>query len=278
MRNRSPRGRLVVLGSTLLALLVAAPAGAAEDPAPWNRPGVNHCYDWAPIKGSPTLRDASFNSINQWISGNVPFQAHEAIKATTPWGSAATLYYARGSVTGQPNGHLWVADLYERPVAPSGCSTAGNGTTAPLISGKSYYLDPQPIPDQLRFSETDGEPNTYTEYGVRGDGHRKYVTWSWVTDGSRCDRYGAISGGGVTRALVSRGEVFYPANVRRITCSDYTGNVAGSGRAQDGVDNGWVQAMYGYFWTGQQRVWGWTVHSHSYNGVYTNHVNCRSGC
>jgi hypothetical protein len=63
-------------------------------------------------------------------------------------------------------------------------------------------------------------------------------------------------------------DTFYPADVATININsiDAGGNVNGS-----------VKAMYGSIWNGAQRVFGWAVHSHIYQGTYVPHIVC-SNC
>ena len=65
-----------------------------------------------------------------------------------------------------------------------------------------------------------------------------------------------------------RDEVFYPSDVATINITSTDSS---------GASNGSVKAMYGSIWNGESRIFGWTVHSHIYQGVYTAHIRLLNG-
>lgn len=273
----------LLAGLTLaLGLLPAVSAQAAAPASAYSKPGVNHCIDeGVAIRGDhpdAALRGGAFGPLETASGGflrargKFRAQGHEAIRAKRPGDSTVyTTYFGWGFQTANESGSVWLGDLNKRPSQRNSARcTDGNGKPAPDIKlrngeRKSYFVQPTPIPATLKYSRTNGELGDYENYGTPGAPEAPYhtnVSWSWVNNG-RLGASNAISGGGIQRAMVRRGEVFYPSDVASIKTYD----AARSG--------GYVRAIYGSFWTGAQRVYGWLVHSHNAGG-YREHVSCRT--
>jgi len=80
------------------------------------------------------------------------------------------------------------------------------------------------------------------------------MTWSWID----------VRGGGIARAALAEGELFYPADVAPITLD----TSAGAGQPA----NGMVTARYGYAWDGRARIYGWMVTRHTFAGTCFDHM------
>lgn len=128
----------------------------------------------------------------------------------------------------------------------------GNGKPAPS-NCRTYVVRPRPIGSSLRFARHDGNaPSTLETYGTPGaPAFPGYTTLQWnvVT----------VDGGGLVRSILRDGERFYASRVRRIRVRSV--GAAGS-----------VTFMYGFAFQGGERVYGWTVVSHTEGGRGTNHV------
>jgi hypothetical protein len=199
--------------------------------------------------------------------GRLRFQGMEAITV-----GGRTYYYnwGVGGSDGQ-SGHVWIADMSARPTidpnARGGSGSLMNGRTAPdifLANGtrKAYFITPTAIPDEMHYiGPGTGQMYHYANYGTPASpyssGHTPLV-WSWVNK----------TGGGITRCMMRTNETFYPADVATININSVDHN---------GAVNGSVKAMYGSIWNGAQRIFGWTVHSHIYQGTYVPHIVC-SNC
>jgi hypothetical protein len=260
----------IVLAASIKTLHATAPA---DD---YNYAGATHNLQCIALnKSNVQLNDGAGNSLgivlnnkaNGSCSGTLlRFQGMEAITA----GNGRTYYYnwGVGGSDGQ-SGHVWISDMTVRPTINSnarGCSGGlCNGRPAPDIlladgvTKKSYLVNPQPIPGALHYvGPTDGIYRSYATYGEPGSPYgtnHTILAWSWVNKG----------GGGIARAMMSRNEVFYPSDVSTITMTAYD---------TSGVSNGAVKAMYGSFWNGNTRIYGWTVHSYQYGATYVELVTC----
>jgi hypothetical protein len=252
------------------------PAHATEPSNNYNFDGAHHDLQCIQLnKSSVPLLDGAGNPLGLAVNnktnsscanGALRFQGMEMIDA-----SGRDLYYSwgLGGSDGQ-SGHIHIADMVSRPsIDPTarGCSgTLCNGRAAPdllLADGtrKSYYIVPTPIPSEMHYiGPGTGLMYHYGNYGTPAEPYsyeHTPLSWSWVNK----------TGGGIVRAQMRRDEVFYPSDVSTITLGtiDHNGNANGS-----------VKAMYGFFWNGSRRVYGWTVHSHIYNGTYVPHIRCNN--
>ena len=129
------------------------------------------------------------------------------------------------------------------------------------MTKKSYWINPQPIPGAMHYvGPNDGLYHSFANYGEPAAPYatnHSTLCWSWVNKG----------GGGIVRAMMSRNEVFYPSDVATINMTSYDSN---------GVANGSVKVLYGSFWNGNTRLYGWTVHSYHYGASYVELILCRT--
>ncbi len=270
--------KLCILAFVGLFIGLSASASMAAAPAnDYNFDGATHYLQCISLnKSNVQLYDGAGNplglAVNNKPNGRCPnstlsFQGMEAI--TAPNGRTYYYNWGVGGADGQ-SGHIWIADMTARPSISSsarGCSgSLCNGRSAPDIilpsgAAKSYYIDPQPIPSAMRYiGPSTGRSISYDNYGLPGAPYATNYTnlsWSWVNK----------TGGGIVRSMMFRNEVFYPSDVATITINSVDSN---------GVVNGSVKAIYGSYWTGNQRLYGWTVHSHTYQGTYVPHIICRT--
>ncbi len=178
------------------------------------------------------------------------------------------MYYAWPSSGASAPGFVWVFELASRP-SVNGADAAGNGTAAPVAPGEpAYKITPATIDHHMCYvpvsipapPNTCGEWYEYAPYGEPVGGARfALTTWSWID----------VAGGGIARAAVAEGELFYPANVQPISKPSYSG--------QNGSVNGTVTVRYGYVNTGTQKLYGWMVTSHTLNGLCYNHMAYAGG-
>jgi hypothetical protein len=172
------------------------------------------------------------------------------------------MYYTWGwgGPRGQ-SGHIAVNELNRQPPI-SLDARAGNGKPArnlkaPNGRAKTYRVLPRPIEPELTYiGPVTKRTYTYWPYGTPGGkyGVTDYtnLSWSWVN----------VSGGGIVRTMVKRGDLFVPSAVKPITITSSAGN-------------GWVKAIYGYVSTGSQRLYGWLAYAHQLAGKETvYHVTC----
>ena len=281
--RRSRRSFLKAMGVTAAALAgsgvlfdpdEALAAAAADD---YNFNGCTHNLQGHFLnKSNVTIHDGSGQSLGLVINnkpndsypdGRLRFQGIEALTV-----GGRTYYYSwgAGGADGQ-SGHVWIADMQTRPTIDStargGSGGLWNGRTAPdtyLSNGtrKSYFVTPAAIPSAMGYiGPSTGLRHSFTHYGTPASpyssGHTP-LSWSWVNK----------TGGGIVRCQMKANDTFYPADVATININsiDSGGNVNGS-----------VKAMYGSIWNGAQRIFGWTVHSHIYQGTYVPHIVC-SNC
>lgn len=280
-RSRREIIRAMCVGGAVLAggrmLLDPDVAFAAASANSYNFNGCNHNLQGIFLnKANVTIYDGSGQSLGLVINnkandsypdGRLRFQGLEGLVVGT-----RDYYYSWGvgGADGQ-SGHVWVADMTARPsINTSDRGGSGgllNGRTAPDIylangSRKSYFITPRPISTAMGYiGPSTGRRHNFSHYGTPGapysSGHMP-LSWSWVNK----------TGGGIVRCQMKTNDTFYPADVATININsiDTNGNVNGS-----------VKAMYGSIWNGNQRLFGWTVHSHIFQGTYTAHITC-SNC
>lgn len=263
-------------GSDASLLRVAAAAAASSNDYNFN--GATHNLQGIRLnKSNVPLYDGAGQPLGLYINNRpndsfpnsaLRFQGMEMLEAD----GGKDFYYTwgLGGVDGQ-SGHVHVSDMVARPSidpdARGGSGSLKNGRTAPDIilsdgTKKSYSVEPIAIPSEMHYiGPSTGLMYHYDNYGTPATPYSSEHTplsWSWINK----------TGGGIVRAQMKRGEVFYPANVSTITIASVDHN---------GATNGSVKAMYGSFWNGERRVFGWAVHSHIYQGVYTAHLNLLNG-
>ncbi len=267
--------RLSIVISTVAFSTRLFAAAAADD---YNFTGAQHNLQCIALnKSNVQLCDGSGNSLglvannkanSSCANSSLRFQGIEAVTA----GNGRTYYYCWGvgGVDGQ-SGHIWVSDMTARPTldfnARGGSGGLYNGRSAPDIiladgvTKKSYFLNPQPIPSALGYyGPTDGLWRSFANYSEPASPYATNnmpLVWSWVNKG----------GGGIVRAQMLRGEVFYPSDVATINMTAYNSS---------GVATGSVKAMYGSFWNGNSKLYGWTVHSYHYGTSYVELITCRT--
>jgi hypothetical protein len=136
---------------------------------------------------------------------------------------------------------------------------AGNGAACAVLASRPYTVAVQSIPGDMKYLNSArtraipyaiyGDPSE--DLGPPADRARgiKYtmLTWSWIN----------VRGGGVARALIRDGDVFYP-------CTDVPPiRLASVADAKTQRRTGWVEAVYGAIRTGdRQLLYGWTVSAH----------------
>lgn len=257
-----PRVALVLV--PLLALTACTLAPAEDDEtmtsedglaaaSGFDHPGLSHHAQTIGLKHqNAPIRNLDGNPTGMTVTGKtLRMQGLELVQS--PIGD---MYYTWGD--GQPSGFLHVSDLTARPDIDVG-ARAGNGQKCTLKKGqngqdKSYWVRPQPIESDSRYEgPSTHESYSLKWYGVRGQGYT-YLSWSWVD----------VAGGGVVRALVRDGDIFYPCAVHSLT----THSVASPG---------WVKVLYGMVQSNGHHYYGWLVHSHAYgNGPTVMHLALRN--
>ncbi|EEF62976.1 hypothetical protein [Pedosphaera parvula] len=265
-----------LLLTTLLSLATASLLHAAAPSDDYNFDGATHNLQCISLnKSSVPIYDGAGNQLGLVINNkpnstcnnsSLRFQGMEALTV-----AGRTYYYCWGvgGVDGQ-SGHVWIADMTSRPTidpnARGGSGGLFNGRSAPdiiLPSGttKSYFINPQPIPAAMNYiGPSTGQYYSYSNYGTPGAPYGTNYTnlsWSWINK----------TGGGIVRCMLMTNEVFYPSDVSTITINSYD---------TSGTVNGSVKAMYGSIWNGDQRIYGWIVHSHHYGSTYVEHIICRT--
>jgi hypothetical protein len=273
--GRRARWALVTLAAAVSMNWLLAPLSRAEESSrTYDKPGVQHNEQCIKTSGnqSVVVRDVEGNQL-QTASGPVtdPPEAKEdcsggagirfeGIESVTAKGM--TMYYTWPLEGGrQAPGFVWVYELSSRP-SLNGGDAAGNGASAPPASGEpAYKITPEDIASEQRYKgPSTGQWYTFSVYG-RPIGAAKFalMTWSWID----------VEGGGIARAAVAEGETFYPANVQPISLQSSSG--------ENQPANGTVTARYGYVNNGTEKVYGWMVISHTYNGSCYNNMGYSGG-
>lgn len=242
-----------------------------HDADAFNHPGVRHDHQYVQLKsGSAPLRDLDGTPTGATVK-NTPIKGH--CKAHTgPCirlqglevvdSPAGKLAYVWG-INGSRSGHVRVADLEHAPEIDAEWRK-GNGKPCAAkkdADGKplAMLVTPRPIPGTLRYrGKTYDEVFSFKWYGqpgaIAGLPDYTYLSWSWINE----------KGGGIVRALVSVGDVFYPCNVEPITSHAISQKKCDAYPSQYTCEPGWVKAMYGKIYNGESSVYGWLVHSHRF--------------
>jgi hypothetical protein len=186
------------------------------------------------------------------VAPGIRLQGIEAVATKT-----MTMYYSwplEGG--GQVPGFIAAGELAVAP-AVNASGAAGNGTPAPPSVGEpAYAVAPEDIASEQRYQGPLTEHwYTYSVYG-RSVGAARFalLMWSWID----------VGGGGIARAAVAEGERFYPADVQPIT------TVSSSGAGQP--TNGTVTVRYGYVFSGVEKLYGWMVTNHTFDGICYDHL------
>jgi hypothetical protein len=282
-----------VLGSRLLAAALAIagwacgwilPAGwasAAEaPPAGYDRAGVRHneqCVTPARA-GRVIVRDVRGAQL-QTLGGPVAEPAEvretcaphagirlEGIETVTV--GRVSLYYTWPLERGAQSAGFVAADELASAPALDASAAAGNGMPAPPTPGEpAYALTPLDIaPEQRYGGAARSSPAsarrwyTYSVYGRPLAGAEfALMSWSWID----------VAGGGIARAAVAEGQLFYPADVQAITLASRGG--------EGQPPNGTVTARYGYVTDDGGRLYGWMVTAHTFHGICFNHLAYAGG-
>jgi hypothetical protein len=275
-RLDGPRRTLAMaaVGVTCLGWVLAPPAPAEEPSASYDEAGVAHNEQCIATAGDRpvVVRDVEGNQL-QTATGplndspeqaetcsarpGIRFQGIEAVSA-----GAMTMYYVWPLEGGrQSPGFVWVGELAAPPIIEA-ADAAGNGEPAPPAVGEpAYRITPEDIAFEQRYrGPSTGRWYTYSVYG-RAVGAAKFalMTWSWID----------VEGGGIARAAVAEGELFYPADVQAISLS------SSSGEGQPA--NGTVTVRYGYVFAGSTKIYGWMVTSHVFDGICYDHMAYAGG-
>jgi hypothetical protein len=269
-------GKLAVaaIGATCLGWVLAPPSWAEEPSSSYDRAGVLHNEQCIATAGDRpvVVRDVEGNQL-QTATGplsdpperaetcsarpGIRFQGIEAVSA-----GVMTMYYTWPLEGGrQSPGFVWAGELASRP-AIDVAYAAGNGEPAPPASGEPVYrVTPEDIASEQRYrGPLTGRWYTYSVYG-RSVGAARFalMTWSWID----------VEGGGIARAAVAEGGLFYPADVHAISLA------SSSGEGQPA--NGTVTVRYGYVFNGSAKIYGWMVTSHTFDDICYDHMAYAGG-
>jgi hypothetical protein len=247
---RRPLGRVFAIAAVVATASAGwvTPASWAEEPAlRYDKAGVMHNEQCIQTNGDEpvVVRDVEGNQL-QTAAGaltdppeqgetcseraGIRFQGIEAVSAR-----AMTMYYTWPLEGGrQSPGFIWDEELASRPVLDVDAA-AGNGVPTPPAAGEpAYRVTPEDIASEQRYrGPSTGRWYTYSVYG-RSVGAARFalMTWSWID----------VAGGGIARAAVAEGELFYPADVQPISLP--------SASAEGQPANGTVTVRYGYVFNG----------------------------
>lgn len=287
MRPGDGRGLLGVLsiavvGAAGLAWVLTPLSWAEESSKAYDRAGVSHNEQCVKTTEDRlvVVRDVEGNQL-QTSAGPVTdppeqtetcadgagirFQGIESVSA-----QGMTMYYTWpfGGGTQAP-GFVWVNELASTPTASSDYA-AGNGASAPPAYGEPVYrITPATISHEMCYLSVSidnvgsgdcGKRYEYAPYGEPvGGAMFALMTWSWID----------VAGGGIARAAVTAGALFYPADVQPISLPST------NGQAQS--ENGRVTVRYGYVFNGTDKLYGWMVTSHIFDGMCHNHMAYAGG-
>ena len=209
-------------------------------------------------------------------------------------GPGGAMYLAYNSGWREGWGHVYASELASRPPDCGHPCTEGNGgapaghETMYRSDGSrvAYYVRPKPIPCGLLYKNTNstdacgGSGSQFRNYGAYegpsgnrayqterpdSDRHHQNIVWTPVR---REDR-SRVAGGGISKAFVSDGDVFYRSNVESLTieaCNPSNDCPADPPNYYSQTTSGLVGRVtyiYGYTWSASAgRQYGWMVHSH----------------
>ncbi|MEX0676044.1 MAG: hypothetical protein WD063_03145 [Pirellulales bacterium] len=144
-----------------------------------------------------------------------------------------------------------------------------NGKSAPVRSGRTYFVTPTRIPEDMWYKPnvsggksgaryfTYGNPGYDKTYG-RGDW--TYISWSWVQTGGADYASNKFGGGGIARAMLKRGMGLAACDVQPIL---------GISWGENNQENGRVTAFYARAFVGPgekgSAIYGWLPHSYQRN-------------
>jgi hypothetical protein len=258
------------LASWALGALVAlAPAPASL----YDKPGVRHNEQCLPTLGGASVLVRGLEGEQlRTLAGPVsePPEARETcaagagvrlegIEAVTA--GSLRMYYSWPLEGGQQaSGFIAGSELAGAPLLEA-AAAAGNGQPAPAAPGEPVYaVRPEDIASVQRYAgPSTGDWYTYSVYGrPLGGAAFALMTWSWI----------GVAGGGIARAAVPEGALFHPSDVQPITLASAPGGLPA---------NGSVTARYGYVSNGSERLYGWMVSSHTFEGMCFDHMAYAGG-
>jgi len=281
--RRGPLGLLMAIaGIAGMGLVLAAASWGEASSQIYDKAGVSHNEQCIKTAGheSVVVRDVQGNQAQASAGpvtdppeqtetcsdgAGIRFQGIESVSA-----KGMTMYYTWPFGGGkQAPGFVWVNELSSLPTVSMEYAQ-GNGTTAPPALGEpAYEITPATISHAMCYqgvsisNKGPSDCGTWYEYAPYGEpvGGAKFalMTWSWID----------VSGGGIARAAVAKGELFYPADVKPISLPSTSG--------ENQPENGRVTVRYGYVFNGSEKLYGWMVTSHIFNGVCYNHMTYAGG-
>lgn len=256
-------------------LAAESSAFAGEEPAArYDKAGVSHDSQCEPTAGGGpvVIRDVTGAQLRtdsgpvvdppeaKETCARAPGIRFEGIEAVDAAGM--TMYYTWPLEGGQQSAGFVAGDELASAPSVSAANAAGNGSSAPPATGEPLYaVTPQDIAPEQRYpGPTTDHWYTYSVYGRPiGAAEFALMTWSWIDVGE----------GGIARAAVATGELFHPADVAPITLT--------SAAAQGQPANGAVTVRYGYVSSGSERLYGWMVTNHTFNGECYDHMSYAGG-
>jgi hypothetical protein len=286
-------GKLLCLLTLSVGLLLSVvdSAVAAESAATYDKADVRrneHCIEVKQtaavvrdIEGNPVQTNTAGQLLDppakqaaceKRKNGGLDVQGIEAI--TSNGQTLYSVWTGNPAVYGQYDGFVSQGELASTPPVRD-ADDAENGAAAPVAPGGPVYrVTPEdmwaPVGPNLDGDTSElnykggAELYSFDPYG-RPVGGAKYalMLWTWID----------VSDGGFTRAAVSEGALFYPANVEPI--ESHTLNTNGE------PNGGIVVVRYGYVThagnAGTEKTYGWMVTSHSIDGACYDHMEYVGG-
>lgn len=274
----------LVIAAVVAMTLCLAEASVAHD---YSKPITTHNLSYvrtvgdAPVKLRDIHGNVLLNTQGQEITAtpkphsscpgtNIPclrIQGYESIDSS----SGKTLFYnwEWNSADGDRPGFIWLADLQSRPSVDIAFA-GGNGVDADPTNTQNppiYRVTAREINwFQGYVGAYTGLSYQYSPWGIPGGGMTAtLLTWNFAD----------VRGGGIARAVIADGEIFYPAtNVLPIEMPSY---LYGGETVPLGAMNGSVTARYGFVRDGTREIWGWLATKHTYQGGCVEHVDWIGG-
>ena len=272
-------GRLLTLslaGVLAAALVSAASAYAMMEPASkYDLGGLSHNEQCIATKNGATvaMRDVEGHQLVDQGGGvtsrpeerEACARAHkkglqmDGLEMVSAGGTESFYSWPGEPVVGQAEGFVARSDLASSPALNSEDERGNGKATSDAPGSPAYRVTPVPFSNE-QWYPGGSKWYRYDPYG-QPTGGAKYalMTWSWVN----------VSGGGVSRAAVAEGALFYPSNVEPIKLTTYAKSLE--------KPNGVAIARYGRVSTGSGSIYGWMVTSSTYEGACVNHMVYASG-